>query len=138
MNDEINKLLRERHHWERRIVELGGPNYKSSKPKTPEIEADTSPMVQSGPGYKYFGAAKNLPGVKELFESPEPRTVRKTRAQMHHMVDIDYYGFRDEDDGSLLEAEEPAEDAMRESAEAEFRLKVRSQPDLFLALPFVV
>lgn len=25
LNDEINKLLRERRHWEKRIVELGGP-----------------------------------------------------------------------------------------------------------------
>src|SRR3954469_12424643 len=27
LNDEINKLIREKVHWERRIVELGGPNY---------------------------------------------------------------------------------------------------------------
>ena len=27
MNDEINKLLREKVHWEVRIVELGGPDY---------------------------------------------------------------------------------------------------------------
>lgn len=30
---------------------------------------------QRGMGYKYFGAAKNLPGVKELFENQGPRTV---------------------------------------------------------------
>lgn len=28
LNDEINKLLREKGHWERRIIELGGPNYR--------------------------------------------------------------------------------------------------------------
>ena len=28
LNDEINKLLREKGHWERRIVELGGPDYR--------------------------------------------------------------------------------------------------------------
>ena len=28
MNDEINKLLREKGSWEDRIVELGGPDYK--------------------------------------------------------------------------------------------------------------
>ena len=28
LNDEINKLLREKGHWEDRIVELGGPDYK--------------------------------------------------------------------------------------------------------------
>jgi len=28
LNDEINKLLREKGHWEERILELGGPDYK--------------------------------------------------------------------------------------------------------------
>ena len=27
LNDEINKLLREKRHWEERIKELGGPDY---------------------------------------------------------------------------------------------------------------
>ena len=27
LNDEINKLLREKGHWEKRIKDLGGPNY---------------------------------------------------------------------------------------------------------------
>jgi len=28
LNDEINKLLREKHHWENQIIALGGANYK--------------------------------------------------------------------------------------------------------------
>lgn len=28
LNDEINKLMREKTHWERQIVTLGGANYK--------------------------------------------------------------------------------------------------------------
>lgn len=28
-----------------------------------------------GPGYRYFGAAKQLPGVRELFEKEAPRQV---------------------------------------------------------------
>ena len=28
LNDEINKLIREKGHWERRILELGGPDYR--------------------------------------------------------------------------------------------------------------
>ena len=28
LNDEINKLMREKSHWENRIRELGGPDYK--------------------------------------------------------------------------------------------------------------
>jgi len=27
LNDEINKLLREKGHWQDRIKELGGPDY---------------------------------------------------------------------------------------------------------------
>uniref|UniRef100_A0A8C4VYE0 Pre-mRNA-splicing factor ISY1 homolog n=1 Tax=Gopherus evgoodei TaxID=1825980 RepID=A0A8C4VYE0_9SAUR len=30
LNDEINKLLREKGHWEVRIKELGGPDYAVS------------------------------------------------------------------------------------------------------------
>lgn len=28
LNDEINKLLREKNHWENQIIALGGANYK--------------------------------------------------------------------------------------------------------------
>ena len=31
LNDEINKLLREKRHWEDRIKELGGPDYGVSQ-----------------------------------------------------------------------------------------------------------
>lgn len=27
LNDQINKLLREKYHWEKRIKELGGPDH---------------------------------------------------------------------------------------------------------------
>ena len=27
LNDEINKLIREKNHWQDRIKELGGPDY---------------------------------------------------------------------------------------------------------------
>ena len=27
LNDEINKLIREKSHWEKQILKLGGPNY---------------------------------------------------------------------------------------------------------------
>lgn len=33
LNDEINKLIREKGHWEARILELGGPNYAKTAPK---------------------------------------------------------------------------------------------------------
>ena len=31
LNDEINKLLREKGHWEDQILVLGGPDYRVSR-----------------------------------------------------------------------------------------------------------
>jgi pre-mRNA-splicing factor ISY1 len=121
LNDEINKLIREKGHWERQILSLGGPNYVaqsggSDGKKEGEVagEFGTGPSEKSrGSGYKYFGAAKRLPGVKELFEKPKQRTVRKTRHQLRKNIDADYYGFRDEEDGVLLREEAEATKTLR-------------------------
>jgi len=39
--------------------------------------------------------------------------VRKSRHQLYKHIDGDYYGFRDEEDGSLLKAEAEAEVHLR-------------------------
>jgi pre-mRNA-splicing factor ISY1 len=44
-------------------------------------------------GYKYFGAAKDLPGVRELFSQEPPLMTRKTRAELMKDIDADYYGL---------------------------------------------
>ena len=82
LNDEINKLIREKGHWEKRIVELGGPDYSKVGPKVTDSEGRAVAEASSGrgPGYRYFGAAKQLPGVRELFEKDAPRQVRTVRA----------------------------------------------------------
>lgn len=67
-----------------------------------------------GPGYKYFGAAKSLPGVKELFQKPVVKKARRTRKEMLSLVDSDYYGYRDDDDGILVKVEKAAEVELRE------------------------
>lgn len=105
LNDEINKLLREKGHWEVRIRELGGPDYARVGPKMLDHEGKEVPGNR---GYKYFGAAKDLPGVRDLFEREPPLPPRKTRAELMKDIDADYYGYRDDDDGILLplEAEE--------------------------------
>lgn len=106
LNDEINKLLREKGHWEVRIVELGGPDYKKVGPKMLDQEGKEVPGNR---GYKYFGAAKDLPGVRELFQNEAPPPPRKTRSEMMKLIDADYYGYRDEDDGVLVPFEEEHE-----------------------------
>ncbi|XP_051249773.1 pre-mRNA-splicing factor ISY1 homolog isoform X8 [Dicentrarchus labrax] len=102
LNDEINKLLREKGHWEVRIKELGGPDYARVGPKMLDHEGKEVPGNR---GYKYFGAARDLPGVRELFEKEPAPALRKTRAELMKEVDAEYYGYRDEDDGVLLPLE---------------------------------
>ncbi|CAB1353130.1 unnamed protein product, partial [Coregonus sp. 'balchen'] len=104
LNDEINKLLREKGHWER-----VGPRMLDHEGKE----------VPGNRGYKYFGAAKDLPGVRELFEKERTFTAnlysmddvqfRKSRAELMKDIDAEYYGYRDEDDGALVPLEQEYE-----------------------------
>ena len=66
LNDEINLTLRRKRAWERQIRDLGGPNHMASGRIQMELEGF---QVPGGNGYMYFGAAKDLPGVRELFEA---------------------------------------------------------------------
>jgi len=107
MNDAINKLMREKGHWERQIKALGGPDYFRTAPKM--LNADDAEEVVPGRGYRYYGAAKKLPGVKELFSKAPPERQKRTRKEMMTGIDADYYGYRDDDDGILAGLEEAAE-----------------------------
>ncbi|KAF9108909.1 NineTeen Complex (NTC) component [Mortierella sp. AM989] len=107
LNDEINKLMREKYRWEQQIKDLGGVDYRITGPKTLDSQGKEVPGAR---GYKYFGRAKELPGVKELFQ-PQPLNLKeKTRAELYRNIDADYYGYRDEEDGTLLEFEKEQED----------------------------
>ncbi|KAA8531705.1 hypothetical protein F0562_006578 [Nyssa sinensis] len=123
LNDEINKLIREKGHWERRIIELGGPNYTKHSAKMTDLEGnivDVPNPSGRGPGYRYFGAAKKLPGVRELFEKPPELRKRRTRYDIYKRIDASYYGYRDDEDGILEKLEGPAEEKMRAAAVAEW------------------
>lgn len=62
--------------------------------------------VASNRGYKYFGAARDLPGVRELFQqAAEEELPRKSRAELMRNADADYYGYMDDDDGLLVPLE---------------------------------
>lgn len=112
LNDEINKLIREKGHWEKRILELGGPNYMTSNVDVGTDAGIEAPGEQRG-GYKYFGAARELKGVKELFHQPVEKK-KKTRQELYKAVTADYYGFRDDEDGKLVLLEQEAEKLARE------------------------
>jgi len=120
LNDEINKCIREKKHWEDRILELNGPNYKKIGPKMLDYEGKELPGNR---GYKYFGAAKDLPGVRELFEQEPLKTPRKNRAELYKHIDADYYGYRDDDDGVLIRLEREAEILARKASVTEYEKK---------------
>eukprot|EP01066_Platyproteum_vivax_P011430 Platyproteum_vivax@DN5193_c0_g1_i1.p1 len=109
LNDEINRDLRRKTRWEHRIRELGGPDYISSAPKI--VDAYGAELTGQG-GYRYFGAAKDLPGVRELFEKEVAEAPRRNRADLYRNITPDYYGWRDEEDESLLLAEQEAEQSL--------------------------
>ena len=104
LNDMINRLLRSKFAWEVQIRQLGGPDY--SKIGASISETDGVELPGQG-GYKYFGAAKSLPGVRELLEGePDIRNDHQmSRKLLMKLIQADYYGWRDEDDPSILEEE---------------------------------
>jgi len=109
LNDEINKLFREKGHWEDRIKELGGPDYKKIAPRA--IDAQGFELPGSG-GYKYWGAAKDLPGVRELFAKDVPNAPKKSRLDLYKNINFQYYGLKDEEDGTLLVDENKGEELL--------------------------
>lgn len=131
LNDEINKLMKEKWGWERRIRELGGPNYMRGGGA---VFDDQGREVQGGgKGYRYFGRARELPGVKEMFERAAKRRTQgddeddKPRAGQdisRKNLDATYFGFGlDEEDGTLLKYERKKEkeavERIARSAEAD-------------------
>lgn len=112
LNDEINKLMREKHMWEVQIRNLGGPNYMRGGGRMYDEEGREIPG--GGKGYRYFGRAKELPGVKELFDAAKSKGQdEKPLEESKHLrkaVDAAYYGYApDEEDDELLEYEEDKE-----------------------------
>lgn len=126
LNDEINKDLREKGYWEDQIKALGGTDYKAAKAATAETYGAE---LAAHSGYKYFGAAKDLPGVRELFETEAvPEAPRKTRKQLFKNIQPDYYGWRDEEDGMLILAEQEAEFEARQKEIARWKADEANRP----------
>lgn len=117
MNDHINKLLREKKHWERQIKYLGGADYAVSGQQITDLSGKR-PVGSAG--YFYFGAARELPGVRELFDRMVPEASKRTRGDLHKLIDADYYGYGDEDDGLLLRLERAKEGRLRKEAVDDF------------------
>lgn len=107
LNDEINHLLKEKREWDRRIKELGGPDYSKLEKKL--YDHDGIELPGSG-GYKYIGAAKDLPGVRELFYRDPPAAPKRNLNELYKLVDSEYYGASDVEDRKLREEEAKLEE----------------------------
>lgn len=116
LNDEINKLMKKKRWWEARILELGGPDHRRVK----QFYDVDGKEVQGAPGYRYYGAAKDLPGVRELIvvDSADSRKRlrqedRRTRADISKGLTPEYYGSfgGDDGDGGQLAAKEAEREA---------------------------
>ncbi|KAF8551841.1 Isy1-like splicing factor [Imleria badia] len=112
LNDEINRLLREKRHSENQIIALGGANYR----RNVAMLDDDGKEVPGTKGYKYFGRAKELPGVRELFQSRKKRKRRPWRITKKFMHEGPaYFGDSDETQSGneLIEYEEWREAQLR-------------------------
>ena len=119
LNDEINKLMREKWAWEMQIRNLGGPNYMRGSGRVYDDEGREIPG--GGKGYRYFGRARELPGVKEMFEAAARRGKGPAEEEggagtgrggdiATRTVDAHYFGYGlDEEDGTLLAYEKQKE-----------------------------
>ncbi|SOV19930.1 pre-mRNA-splicing factor ISY1, putative [Plasmodium sp. gorilla clade G2] len=108
LNDQINKLIFIKNKWEARIVQLGGKDY--SRESNLLISAHSSELRGSN-NYKYFGAAKNLKGVKELLfkENEDKKQINSKRKKdarnFEKIVNIHYFGYCDDTNEHLEQQE---------------------------------
>jgi pre-mRNA-splicing factor ISY1 len=129
--------MRQKHYWEIKIRELGGGDYNNLRTDLADvglllIYLICIDMILDGrelPGasdYKYYGAAKNLPGVREIFAELEA-TAEKKRIQRFFSViykclknyrakgerkyhfTAEYYGYDDDNSEELLRKERDRE-----------------------------
>jgi len=121
VNDDINKLMREKRHWENQIVALGGANYR----RNVAMLDDDGKEVPGTKGYKYFGRAKDLPGVRELFQSRKKEEEEENQALAYYKKFMNqgpaYYGDLDEVDEKLLDFEKEVEEEEWEEAYSNLR-----------------
>ena len=86
LNDRINKLYREKRHWEKKIDHLGGPTKFSDFNSIPEYNGQ----------YQYFGAVKKFKKVREMLNHIETKknersTSKRSRVAILKMLSYTYF-----------------------------------------------
>lgn len=66
--------------------------------------------------YLYFGAAKDLPGVRELFQRELPEPPRKNRSDLFKNIDLNvYYGRTEDSKKKMLESQRAEEQKLKQA-----------------------
>ena len=121
MNDEINRCIRSKYAWETQIRKLGGPDYSSIGIRVGESEGIELPGQG---GYRYFGAARDLPGVRDMLErEPAMEGTHRSRKQLLEHIKADYYGWMDDQDIDMAISEAEADIGGGEQLTASDRLR---------------
>jgi len=121
LNDDINKLIKDRADWDLCIAELGGSLAKRKDMKWGE---EMLPEPGNVHGYLYFGRARELSGVREILQATKEQTKPSGKRQsakvlqIRRLADPIYYGYLDEEtEEALLQEERAAEDRLRAATE---------------------
>jgi pre-mRNA-splicing factor ISY1 len=111
LNDDLNKLLKEKYAWEMRIIELNGPDYR----KRGQLYDEEGNAITLGK-YIYFGAAKNLDGVRDMLKHVEQRKKEQEQfsVSLKRLVLPPNYYYYHMDDDDVKEEEEQAEKKVHE------------------------
>lgn len=148
LNDEINKLMREKHVWELQLKSLGGPNYlRSGGGQTIfDGEGNEVPVVigdGSKGGYKYFGRARELPDVKELIDQQVNSRKQKESQASHDKkmqklfrdLPASYYGLYEDADKESYKALLAEEEEYSKHRFTQLLNNERAQQETFTEIP---
>lgn len=137
LNDEINRMTAQLRAWDTRILQLNGTNhFAASQGESAWVDKGEVVPGSKSTRYRYYGAAKDLPGIKELFARPSSFTMQEARhmskAQRRDLLqnlDASYFGWGQDDEDTRLAALESALESARVDAwDASVLSSVSSSP----------
>lgn len=128
LNDQLNELFNEKRRWEYHIRDkLHGNDYIRHNGNTKNDLINTGIRVNNldkGKYYRYFGRAKDLPEMKLMIEENKKnrknhkrddiddldQSKRRRKVDQYkstdNLIDMDYYGFYDEEEDEYLDDSE--------------------------------
>jgi pre-mRNA-splicing factor ISY1 len=110
--------MKDKRRWEDRIRMLGGRDYKKMNDKGLDADAIELPGTDD---YKYYGVAKDLPKVRELFQKDKPQPPVRNYEDMNKKVGYAYFKFNHKEDLKVLQVEQELEQTLRKDLIDEFQ-----------------